>query len=257
MMKNSIGAACATVLVALAGGLATPTASHAVVYGGIFDPEDDNYKWFGKHVFAVDDACLVGDGWKKVNTAYGYDGCGPASLVGGDLTVVNKGGNTNPDDDVSKTLQFADFAFIPSRSVWGVNIVGGQLVGVDTFSIGDFLFDSPGETHAGTWRLEWSSGRGSRNCLYFGIGCPPPPPAAVPNGAGLLGLFGAPVASSMSSPDTSTVTLRNFLPDGLNQVLNNLGPSTVVSFQPIPEPTTVTLVLAALGAGWLTRRRKR
>jgi hypothetical protein len=35
------------------------------------------------------------------------------------------------------------------------------------------------------------------------------------------------------------------------------GATVTFQRQNVPEPTTVTLVLAALGAGWLTRRRKR
>ena len=248
MFKSSMGAACATVLVALAAGLATPTASHAAVYGGVFDPENGNYKWFGNHLFDVADACLIGDGWKKVNAEPGYgDGsyCGSARLIGSDLTVVNKRETLDPSDDVSKTLQFADFAFIPSTSgVWGVNIVGGELVGVDTFSIGDFIFADPGPTHAGQWQLRWTSGNGDR-CLLYG---------ACIAAAGVAGLA-APQASSMSGhrPD---VFLTNSIA-GTNAALPQGTTTFSLQRRDLPEPTTVTLVLAALGAGWLTRRRTR
>jgi hypothetical protein len=246
MMKSPIGAACATVLVALVGGLATPTASHAAVYGGVFDPENDSYKWFGNHIFEVDDACLIGDGWKKVNAEPGYgDGsyCGSARLSGGDLTVVNKFGTlANPGVPVSKTLQFADFGFIPNTiDVWGVNIVGGELVGIDTFEIGDFTFADPGTTHLGDWQLRWTSGNGDFCVLY---GCARPG----------MGSFGSPIANPMGgvSPDV-------FLTNSLLGTNQQLPQGATVTFQRlnVPEPTSVTLVLAALGAGWLTRRRKR
>jgi hypothetical protein len=246
MKTNSIGAACATVLVALVGGLATPTASFAAVYGGVFDPENGNYKWGGNHVFTVDDACLVGDGWKQVNSNTGY-GCGNAQLVGGDLTVVNKLGTLSPLDDVSKTLQFASFPFIPTSTnplnaqVWGVNIVGGELVGIDTFQIGDFTFADPGTTHLGDWQLRWTSGNGGFCALYE---C---------EGRSSAGSLGSPISSPMGGavPD---VFLTNSLLGG-----GELPQGATVTFQRqnVPEPTTVTLVLAALGAGWLTRRRKR
>lgn len=257
MQKHSIGAACAAVLVALTGGLVTPTASHAAVYGGVFDPENANYKWFGNHVFNVDDSCLVGDGWKQVNSNTGY-GCGNARLVGGDLTVVNKLGTPSVLDDVSKTLQFADFGFIPTSinplnaQVWGVNIVGGELVGIDTFEIGNFTFANPGSTHSGQWTLEWSSGQGLRCVLYEN--CLPPPINGV--GSAFSQGLTAPIAGNTASGMPS-VTLRNRDDDVLNATLAALGPATTVSFRRIPEPTTVTLVLAALGAGWLTRRRSR
>lgn len=251
MLKTSMGAACATVLVALAGGLVTPTASHAAIYGGVFDPENANYKWFGNHVFNVSDACLVGDGWKRVN-AIGYGGCGSASLSGGDLTVVNKLGTLSLLDDVSKTLQFGSFpAFIPNTSnVWGVNIVGGELVGVDTFEIGDFTFANPGTTHLGAWTLQWSSGLGGFCSLYF---CPP---------AGRPGTETASDApgGTNAAPNSATVSLRNYTGGpGAPPVLNPNVPLTSdeVTFQRIPEPGTAALVLAALGAaGVLTRRRK-
>ncbi len=241
MIKNSIGAACATVLVALAGGLATPTASHAAIYGGVFDPENANYKWFGNHIFTVDDACLVGDGWKQVNS---YDGCGSAALTGGDLTVINKQPPSGPE--VSKTLQFADFpSFIPNTvGVWGVNIVGGQLVGIDTLEIGNFIFAAPESTHLGNWQLRWTSGNGGICVLY---GCEV--------GRGHAASFGAPLATSTSSarPD---VFLTNSIA-GTNSALPQGTTRFSLQRLDVPEPATVPLVLAALGAaGWMTRRRR-
>ena len=234
-----MGAACATVLVALAGGLATPTASHAAIYGGVFDPENANYKWFGNHLFSVDDACLVGDGWKQVNSNTGF-GCGNAQLIGGDLTVVNKFGTPNTMDDVSRSLQFANFGFIPTSTnplntpIWGVNIVGGELVGIDTLEIGDFTFlPADSFTHGGNWKLRWSSGQGLFCTLYSQVCGLPPPEVTGPR-----------------------VFLANDN-DGLNVALQSTGPATVVTFNRIPEPGTAALVLAAIGAGWLTRGRKR
>ena len=243
MLKNPIGAACASVLVSLMGGLATPTASHAAVYGGVYDPVNANYRWFGNHVFTVDDACLSVDGWKRVNTGYG--GCGSASLAGGDLTVINKLGTSDLLDDVSKTLQFLDFpGFIPNRNrVWGVNIFGGQLVGVDTDSIGDFEFADPGTTHLGLWQLRWTSGNGEYCSLYD---C---------GGRSSVGTRGSPIAAPRG-PGRPDVILTNSIA-GTNAALPQR--TTIFSLQrlDVPEPTSVTLVLAALGAGWLTRRRNR
>jgi len=240
VLKSSIGVACATVLVALAGGLVTPTASHAAIYAGVFDPENANYKWFGNHVFSVDDACLVGDGWKEVNSNTGY-GCGSARLVGGDLTVVNKFGTPSLLDDVSRTLQFTNFGFIPTSinplntPIWGVNIVGGELAGIDTLEIGDFTFSpADSDTHGGDWKLRWSSGQGLF-CTLYSQTC------------------------SLPLPDITgpRVFLTNILTGDPNDVLERTGPALLVTFQRIPEPGTAALVLAAMGAGWLARRRKR
>ena len=246
MQKNSISAACAVVLVALAGGLAAPTASHAAVYGGVFDPENAFYKWFGNHVFSVDDACLVGDGWKQVNSNTGY-GCGNARLVGGDLTVVNKFGTPSLLDDVGRTIQFSNFGFIPTSvnplntPIWGVNIVGGEMVGMDTEEIGAFTF-APADsgTHGGTWYLRWSSGQGDFCTLYDNC------------------FFEtAANATNMANATGAAVFLTNPSDSGPNTNLQGTGPATVVSFQRIAEPGTTALVLAAMGAGWLVRRRKR
>lgn len=244
MNKSSVGTACATVLIALAGGLATPTASHAAVYGGVFDPENLNYKWFGNHIFVVDDACLIGDGWKRVNTDIGYGGCGSASLSGGDLTVINKQPPAGPA--VSKTLLFADFGFIPNTSgVWGVNIVGGQLVGVDTFEIGNFVFADPGATHLGNWQLRWTSGNGAFCILYNSC-------IGQPQGVASLD---APLFDPRDGarPDV-------FLTNSIAATNSNLPQGTTrFSLQrlDVPEPATVPLVIAALGALALARRRRR
>ena len=247
MFKSSMGAACATVLVALAGGLTTPTATHAAIYGGVYDPENANYKWFGNHIFTVDDACLVGDGWKRVNTEPGYGGCGSAALTGGDLTVINKQPPSGPA--VSKTVQFLSFpSFIPNTNeVWGVNIVSGQLVGVDTFEIGDFTFADPGTTHLGDWQLRWTSGNGGFCLLYF---CEEGRPASSES-------FGAPLSSSTNSarPDVILTNTIDGNPTGI-PLPQGTTRFTLQRFD-VPEPTTITLVLAALGATWLTRRRKR
>ena len=243
MLKNPIGAACASLLVALMGGLATPTASHAAVYGGVYDPENPNYRWFGNHVFTVDDACLIGDGWKPVNNEYGD--CGSASLTGGDLTVINKLGTPSLLDDVSKTLQFGGFeGFIPNTNeVWGINIFGGQLVGVDTYSIGNFTFADPGATHLGLWRLRWTSGNGEYCSLYD---C---------GGRSSVGTRGSPIAA-LRGPGRPDVILTNSIA-GTDEALPQGTTNFSLQRLDVPEPTSVTLVLAALGAGWLTRRRNR
>lgn len=157
MMKSAIGAACATVLVALTGGLFTPTATHAAaVYTGTFDPQDANYQWEGTHRFAVSEACLLSDGWRSANAGYGCD----AQLLGGSLSLRRK---TGPDQGF-KTLTFGEF---PTSNVWGVFIRDGQLAGVDTYLTGPLrftaaeeavLFDAP-IFEGGGLSLRWESGK--------------------------------------------------------------------------------------------------
>jgi PEP-CTERM motif len=254
MKKTSVGAACGAVLVALTGGLMTPTATHAAVYGGVFDPSNTFYQWSGTHRFEVSDACLQGaDGWRLVNAYEG--GCGTARLTDGSLTVVNKRGTYDLSDDVSRTLQFSDFEFIPTSTdpfgpdVWGVYVVGGEAVGFDTREIGGFEFVDDPYTHGGTWYLTWTTGLAPNGyCFYFGCG-------ARPESAGM------PMANGRST-GVGSVSLTNFVGNTIN---GNVPPRTLIAptfvrldpTNAVPEPTTVTLVLAALGAGWLTRRRNR
>lgn len=258
MIKSSMGAACATVLVALAGGLATPTASHAAIYGGVFDPSNNFYQWSGNHVFTVADACLTGTGWRSVNNlAYG---CGSAGLVSGDLTVVNKLNTPNLLDDVSRTLQFGNIlgSAISGNNplqpfVWGIYVENGELRGIDTLETSFFQFAAvDGLTHGGNWSLQWTSGRATSGyCTLF------PNASFCPVVVGRPDLAEGSAALNALPPDpAASVLLRNFITGaGANENLPRSSDS--VTFQRIPEPTTVTLVLAALGAGWLARRRRR
>ena len=273
MMKSSIGAACATVLVALAGGLATPDASHAAIYGGIFDPSNEFYKWSGTHRFEVSDACLLGaPGWRPANT-YASD-C-TAQLTGGTVTVVNKNGPEDYTlDDVSRTLDFVSLGFAPTSTnpggngpeVWGLYVDGGEVVGFDTLT---FVFRFSGDdesTHGGDWHLSWNSDNipdgtvycnlfpGSENCPEEGGGEDGRP--------SLSALSGGLRSANSHSNSVGFVRLVNFDDFG-DQNGNLIEKTDILEFlrldptRPVPEPTTVTLVLAALGAGWLARRRKR
>ena len=257
MLKNSIGAACATALTALAGGLALPTVSHAAIYGGVFDPSNNFYQGSGNHVFSVADACLTGPtGWRSVNNL--AFGCGSAGLVSGDLTVVNKLNTPSLLDDVSRTLQFSNILGSAINStnplqpfVWGIYVENGEVRWIDTLQTGFFQFaavDAP--THAGNWSLEWTSGRATSSyCALF--------PSASICVVGRSEVGGASASLTALPPDpAASVLLRNFV-TGAGANANLPRSSDSVTFQRIPEPTTAALVLAALGAGWLARRRRR
>jgi len=267
VLKNSIGAACATVLVALAGGLATPTASHAAVYGGVFDPENTFYQWSGTHRFVVDDACLNTNGWKAVN----YEGtCGSVSLTGGSLKVKNK--TVSAPYGYEETILFGANPPWPVEGpgypIFGINVVNNELVGVDSTEFGAFRFIGPafapnpfnGSEFAsdplaavivlpnplsGDWFLRWDTGL--TDCQRYEIGCP------------LGAIAESAVSPAAANPPMGAVFLRNFVNGGFN---GNVPPMSLPpTFErldapmAIPEPATVTLVLAALGAGWLARRR--
>lgn len=239
MKKNSVGAACGAVLVALVGGLATPTASHAVIYGGVFDPDNGTYAWSGTHKFDVSDACLTGSGFRLVNE-YGSD-CS-VRLIGGTLTVKRYGSIT--PYDYEETLNFGSEPAYGGFDypIWGINVVNNELFGVDSYAFGGFRFDNQDKL-GGDWFVSWNTGLD--DCERFGCEA---------RFASVLSSV-----SPLSEPvNPSYVSLSNAgatgLPGRTDRPVTFVNLSTPAA---VPEPTTVTLVLAALGAGWMTRRRKK
>lgn len=250
MKKNSLGVACATVLVALAGGLATPMASHAAIYGGVFDPRGDVYGFAGTHKFAVDDSCLVTTGWKYVNgwSNSGYDNlnprCGNVFLVGGTLTLRKYAapgtGDDGPRAIPDKTFNLSEAAndWDPALN-WGSGVGGMQyyihsiyvdtdpltgrneLFGVDTPE----LFGSFGPFDGLNWAMSWVSGKR-------------PGDPVTPAGVKLFGDCTKPF-------------------DGQCAGVQDVIPMAGVTFTRVPEPGSLALVAAALGAAVASSRRMR
>lgn len=223
------------------------TAAHAVVYPASFDPGGNGFDipgFNGDALFDIPDTCL-GDGWKPTG---GSGGCGAASMVSA-ITYLY---TTSPSPPVPGTA--LDQFILGSFPVLGVLAAGGQPTGVDTnpnpmdgVRGGDFYSD----------RLFW---------LQFVSGfcpddiCRPVPPMRVPPGGG------GDILTSAKAPGTDPAYIF------VNDLFNPSFPATVV-FGPacpnqtdltncvvvsqVPEPGILGLILAALGGGWLARRRKR
>ena len=116
----------------------------------------------------------------------------------------------------TSAITFPDFADITR-----IDIAGGQLAGVDSNLIGP-LTGPPG-IYAGPWWIQ-----------YFFFEIDP------------VNLYGCPTDTPNCSKDTSSIvdtasTVTFFTSDA--------------NGNPIPEPGSLLLIVAGIGAGWLARRR--
>ena len=249
MLKPPFATAAAAILITLAGGPMGLGEAHArAIYTGTFDPRGPVYGFDGTHRFEVDEACLEEDGWKVVNNdisvydfytanTTNYTKCGTAALTGGTLTVRKY---ASPGSDLDAPITgSATFTFPYSQAepntldIWAVYVEGGELKGVDTFVVGSFgAFDTR------SWYLQWASG-----FAPFSFG---------DNDLDIT--FGVDPVFLLSSP-CAVISDSCFTPPSLVDV-----PPAIPTFtrqpNPVPEPWTLPLVGAALGALAWTRRRR-
>lgn len=242
MLKPPFATAAAAILITLAGGPMGLGEAHArAIYTGTFDPSGPLYEWSGTHLFGVDEACLETDGWKAVNgqsvydfsTATQYDACGTVELLDGSLTVkdVPTGGE--------QTVNLANALEAPvSFGIWGIYVQGGELAGVDTDLIGQIFFDSA-PLSSFEWWLRWESGKA---------------PEVAHSERSTVPFYGYTYVPNLLDP----VYLSRC--DDSGCILATDDPAKDVTFtrQPtqVPEPWSLPLVGAALGAlAWVRRRR--
>jgi hypothetical protein len=193
-------------VVAAAFAALTTTAQAGWVSGN-FDPPDLS----GTFTFELDgSSCFAEDGTKTVNNGDIND-C-QVSLTRLTVTLDHvQALNTS-------AIEFPDFT-----DITGINVVDGQLAGVDSDLIGPLT--GPAGIYAGPWWIQYASFEMDPVYLY---GCPTDTPNCSKDAAGVV--------------DTaSTVTFFTSDANG-----NPIG---------IPEPGSLLLIGAALGAGWLARRR--
>jgi len=211
--------ASAAVAAAL-GVLGTPAS--AAPYRGSFDPTN----FAGEYEINVSAACLLTNGW-HANT-----GICTAQLVSAYADVIS--------DDVTPNfngrLIFAP-PVVPAPTLHGIFVYGGQ---IDSFDTDLIHFQAGSDPTADDWWIQFVSGH---EC--YGGPCGPIitfAPDAQPEGA------------SDINPFLKGVYL--WLNDGNSPIAmaQYLGPAVDIG---VPEPGTLSLLLGALGGGWLARRRRK
>jgi PEP-CTERM motif len=126
------------------------------------------------------------------------------------------------DTGTGDTAHLSFASVVPWFVTGDLVTAGGDLVGLDTDQIGP-AFVSAGGSLDGPWWIQWTSSSD-------GIGLPAIDPVFLFFGECNDGCF----------------------PDGLPS-----GEAIHVTFDRVPEPGTLGLILGGVGAAWLARRRKR
>ena len=211
--------------VALAAVLALP-AVDAAVYRGIFDPVD----FEGEATFDIPDSCIsAGPGF----VANDHDACTVTWLS---ATITLKEPPATP-------LTFSyDPAFLPSTTaVEDIFVAGGALAGVNSVPIGPVVISGdPNPDFNGPWWIEF-------------LFSPPDVELSALAVAASSGAFGFGIVNLYTGSCTPTdldgpLCVRFSEPVSVADVRG-------FELVAVPEPATLVLMLAALGAASLLRRR--
>lgn len=226
------------------------TAAHGVFYPARFDPGGNGFDipgFNGNAVFDIDPGCVPGGsftGWQKTNANInaGTGSCGAASLLSATVFLYST------DTDGPRSPEDVEDSFTIGGPVIGVYVNNGALAGVDTNPLGP-VFGSDAYIEDRFW-LQFVSGE----CL---TGCTLVPPMQEPPGGG------SEILTSAKVPGDPAHIFVNELDNpsvGAPVIFGApcLDPTNcVVVPSSVPEPGILGLILAALGGGWLARRRKR
>jgi hypothetical protein len=189
------------------------TLARAAAYTSGWDPVTTN----GTALLTVGDNCLAnGDGFFLVNDDTGCS----VSLLSATVNLV---------DGLAGTASFTLGA--DTADIWGIDVAGGALVGLDTLPIGPGVVSgNPDANLNGSWWIQWWDGVNS------------------------LDDPGGPLTNTVSLEFNTPCQTVSGNPSGCNSVVST---ATNVTFtQTTPEPGSLGLLLGALGAGWWARRRK-
>lgn len=231
---------------ATAVSLLLGTAAEAGLVRGSLDPlaTVDIPAYNGFADFQVDDNCLIGDGWKQTGTGSGD--CGAVFMQSATIYLY---GNTpsDPPGTPGTELGQVNFGAFPASEVFGILTLGGQVLGIDSAIMGAAPANG---TYAGQdfW-LQFVTG-----CEFGDSSCG----NLVPDILSLLSPLGVgpfPAADPLAYLYDTTCSIDGdveFCFPGANPSRTTPGGLVFVA---IPEPGTMSLLLSALGLGWLSRRR--
>jgi len=215
--RTLVGAAVAAAL----GVLGTPAS--AAPYRGSFDPTD----FAGEYEINVSAACLLSDGW-HANT-----GICTAQLINAYADVTSDDVTPNFDG----RLIFAP-PVVSAPTLHGIFVYGGQITSFDT----DLIHHQAGsDPTADDWWIQFVSGH---EC--YGGPCGPIitfAPEVQPEG-------------SLFDPRFNGVYLYLNTTGSPIDRASYIGPAVDIGGA-IPEPGTLSLLLGALGGGWLARRQRK
>lgn len=133
--------------------------AHAVVYRGVFDPENTEWRWSGTQEFDIDATCLDG-------SLYAAPDYYCATLTGGTLELTNKLLNGGLGETI--TFDFASiFSATDRRFGFNSTIERGGVLGVSsTFLFFDNVDNFSDGSLDGIYALRWSYSL--ENDLVFG-----------------------------------------------------------------------------------------
>lgn len=239
MLNKTVKGRLLALLMAGAGLIGMAGQSHAAVFVGSFDPAFGgtvfplaNLGFRGQATFYVPDACLTGfDGF--YNNGFGCTAIDKIRMISATVELYDA---AQPPVQVTlDTISFPQFIFPDFSNANDVLIVGGAVVGVDTEIMMAPVNANVPDIYVGPIGLSFF-----QPCVFGDVDyC---------GGEGITSVGGG-------GADPAHIWVCD------PQVLTNcsLIPSApaIVTFVRVPEPASITLVVAALGAGLAARRRRR